>query len=470
MITISRATAHTVRTVLKRAFGKSKFAPIWLRFLASAEGLRIQAVHDQVAIEYRLAEPQQPEEILLPLDLLTACESKKCSEPVRLRRSESGATTAEWLDKQIPQQQTGEVPPEKLAEFPPAPTETLENGAELLAALAAACDTTDDQSSRYALGCINLRGKHGSIAATDGSQLLVQGGWTFPWQDDVLVPGNRVFNSAELTSDRPVQIGRAGDWVVLTSGPWTVCLRVQKDARFPQIDDMVRNPDFAKSRLTISPADAGFALDAIKRLPVGDDDSRAVTLDLNCEVLMRARPNVATAATEVHLANSQLAGEALRLVSDRKYLQRALALGFTHFSLMSPTAAFQANDGGRHYIWMPWDAEGAVPADVDTRRVTSPLAGTGRTKRTRRIVVKPAETVSVATIKPSSHQKGTMTDSGASGNSPTSPIEQVTELRSTLQDVLTRTNDLLRTLKRQRKQSRLVETTLQSLKQLQQVA
>ena len=50
------------------------------------------------------------------------------------------------------------------------------------------------------------------------------------------------------------------------------------------------------------------------------------------------------------------------------------------------------------------------------------------------------------------------------------PIEQVSELRDSLHDALTRTNEILRSLKRQRKQSRLVETTLHSLRQLQTVA
>lgn len=156
MITISRATAHTVRSVLKRAFGKSKSRPIWLRLVATAEGLRIQAVHDQVAIEYRLTEPMQDDELVLPLDLLAACESKKCVEPVQLCLSDDGAVSAEWLDKQIPQHWTAEAPPQQLAEFPPMPAEFSSNEAGLLRALADACDTTDAPSSRLCLGVPQL--------------------------------------------------------------------------------------------------------------------------------------------------------------------------------------------------------------------------------------------------------------------------------------------------------------------------
>ena len=470
MITISRALAQRVRTVFRRAFGSSQRIPIWLRFAASVNGLRVQAIHDQVAIEFRLAGPIEPDELLVPLDLLAACEGKNCQDPVRLRKLDGGQVLAEWLDKQIPQQRTGEKPPQKLVEFPQAPIETVSNTADLLPALAAACNTTDSHSSRYALGCINLRGQSGSIAATDGHQLLVQRGWQFPWQTDVLVPGNRVFSSPELAIDQPVQVGQAGDWVMLSAGPWSVFLRVQKDARFPQIDDMVRSPTTAKSRLTLSPADARFAADAIKRLPIGDDGSEAVTLDLNGEVLLRARAKVGTPATELHLINSQLTGESVRLVSGRKFLGRALDLGFTDISLWGPEGALQANDDRRNYIWMPWSEESFVPADVDTRRITSTLGGTVPAKRTSRTTTQAAETVSAAAVEQLAQPQDSMPETEVKPKNNTSPIEQVSELRNVLHEALTRTNEVLRSLKRQRKQSRLVETTLQSLKQLQQVA
>ena len=48
-----------------------------------------------------------------------------------------------------------------------------------------------------------------------------------------------------------------------------------------------------------------------------------------------------------------------------------------------------------------------------------------------------------------------------------SPIEQAEALRDSLKDSLDKTRDLIRTLKRQKKTSRIVESTLASLRQLQ---
>src|SRR5690606_11031401 len=50
------------------------------------------------------------------------------------------------------------------------------------------------------------------------------------------------------------------------------------------------------------------------------------------------------------------------------------------------------------------------------------------------------------------------------------PIEQAIAVRTAVREALTQTNELIRVLKRQKRQSRLVESTLQSLKQLQTVA
>ena len=51
----------------------------------------------------------------------------------------------------------------------------------------------------------------------------------------------------------------------------------------------------------------------------------------------------------------------------------------------------------------------------------------------------------------------------------TSPIAHAIALRESLQVTLAKTNDLIRVLKRQRQQSRIVQATLNSLRQLQEV-
>jgi hypothetical protein len=66
---------------------------------------------------------------------------------------------------------------------------------------------------RFALGQIQLGGKSGTIAATDGRQLLVYNGFQFPWEEDLLIPASKVFGSAELQG-QSLAIGKTDDWLV----------------------------------------------------------------------------------------------------------------------------------------------------------------------------------------------------------------------------------------------------------------
>src|SRR5260370_36536586 len=88
-----------------------------------------------------------------------------------------------------------------------------------LGALAEAAATAAEDDSRYALSCLALRGASGTVAATDGRQVLVQGGFAFPWEGEVLVRRSPLFACRELPRELPVSIGRTGTHVVLRVGP-----------------------------------------------------------------------------------------------------------------------------------------------------------------------------------------------------------------------------------------------------------
>ncbi len=328
-----------------------------------------------------------------------------------------------------------------------------------------AAETTDRESSRYALGCIQLRGRSGQIVATDGRQLLVQSDFVFPWTDDLLVPGLTVFGSRELPHDVPVQIGRSEKHVTLAIGPWSIHLMINREGRFPRVDDVLPASLSAASCLRLHPADARFLLDTIGRLPGDEILNHPVTLDLNGQVILRTRSEGEPRPTEVILTNSRLEGDPLRLHSNREYFGRAARLGFTEFSIFGNAKPVLAQDANRRYVWVGLDAEGAVPPADDAVRIESPLAAdhspTCHNPIKEPDVIQSTPTVSDATTartKPQQRQRAAATKS---------PVEQAIALRDALQTAARQANELARTLKRHKRQSRLVETTLASLKQLQ---
>ncbi len=85
---------------------------------------------------------------------------------------------------------------------------------------------TDSGASRFAWDHLRLRDSDGRIAATEGRPLPVQSGFSFPWEEDLLVPAHRLLSTGDLQDHQRVEIGNTEDWFTLRSGPWTLWFRI----------------------------------------------------------------------------------------------------------------------------------------------------------------------------------------------------------------------------------------------------
>ncbi len=466
MIELSSSLLRQIRSLFRRVVGRAtrgQAGPLVV-FEAQTDQLMIRACGTEAAIEYRLPGAFEPIQFAIPLATLAECEGRK-SSAVRFEAPGDNRLRLSWRDGAVPR--TKEIGTTKLPSqaFPPASDSLQAAGPGLLAALDAAAETTDRESSRYALGCIQLRGRSGQIVATDGRQLLVQSDFGFPWTDDVLVPGLTVFGNRELPRDVPVQIGRSEKHVTLVIGPWSIHLTINREGRFPRVDDVVPAGFSAASLLRLHPADARFLLDTIDRLPGDEILNHPITLDLNGQVIVRARSEEEPRPTEVILTNSRLEGDPLRLHSNREYLARAVHLGFSEFSLFGNAKPVLAQDANRRYVWVGLDAEGAVPPAEDAVRIESPQEANYSSIRNNPIKeLNVTQSIPMASDAPTASTKPQQRLRAAATKS---PVKQAVALRNALQTAARQANELARTLKRHKRQSRLVETTLASLKQLQ---
>ena len=66
-------------------------------------------------------------------------------------------------------------------------------------------------------------------------------------------------------------------------------MKLGKDLRFPKVADHLQSPTGAVARLQVAPADAQFLDQSLPRLPGNDDTYRAVSLDMNGQIAIRAR-------------------------------------------------------------------------------------------------------------------------------------------------------------------------------------
>jgi hypothetical protein len=317
--------------------------------------------------------------------------------------------------------------------FPPLPDSFVGNAAALIGALDEAVHTTATDATRYAMHRLLLRGQSGEVAATDGKQLLVHGGFHFGWDSDVLVTAVPIFGGKELGPDQPVEVGRTDEQVVLRIGAWTFWLRIDADGRFPSLDGVVPKPQEAGSYCRIAPADATFLRTALPRLPGREDDDQPLTVDLNGQVCMRAHASGQSRTTEVVLARSECTGQTARLCLDRTHLARALRLGLVDFYVVKPTSPVLFRDDRRQYVVMPLSPKGALAPTADALRIESAVD-----QPPLRIPEPERIDTPMATPSSNGHENG-------------------------------RAGRLLTALQRHRRQSRLVASTLQSLRQLQQI-
>jgi hypothetical protein len=360
MITLTRRQARRLRGLFRRSvLGIGRRGPV-LPLILHADGNQLRAHYRYSGMAVEHVEPgsyQSSGAIALPLDALADFEGQAGSAVV-LEAAAPDRTIARWDDRGIPRAREYAVTPaDCLATSREPPSSWTENPPDLLDALTEATATSSDDNSRYALGCILLRGVSGEVAATDGRQLLVTAGFRFPWSGDMLVRRSPIFACKELPRDQPVAIGKTDTHVVLRVDPWTLSFEVQSGARFPRVDQVIPDASGVATRLRLDAGDAAFLIQALERLPGSDEPKAPATLDLNGRVAVRARAADQAAVAELVLAHSGYTGTPVRLNTNRDFLARAIRLGFAEIEIVDSETPLVCRDRHRAYCWQPLSKE-----------------------------------------------------------------------------------------------------------------
>ncbi len=374
MITFSRRLARRVRAVFRRALRPSprEESPS-VAIVATPSTLRFTARNAHIAVAYEEAGRFAPAELAVPLSFFDDCAGSR-TDLVQLTPAESGALVARWNDDGVAQMLVVEQRPlPVLTEFPALPEQLTKNPPRLVAALRDAAETTDATSSRYALGCIQIRGRRGEIVATDGRQLLLQRGFEFPFDDDLLIGRHQIFQASELLAADHVAVGLHG-WFTLRAGNWTVQIKVETEGRFPRVDEIIPPIQRSIASCRISPADGRRLVRSLPLLPSDDEQDSPVTIDLNGHFAVRARSPRFAQPVEVTLPGHQPQGEPLRVAVNRRYLERVGKLGLGELHLFGRNSPLHAGDEQRSYIWMPLAASAVVPPVPDDPALTRAAA------------------------------------------------------------------------------------------------
>jgi hypothetical protein len=494
MITITRRQARRLRGVFRRcALGithRGIIAPLVLR----AEGTQLRAHHRYATLAVEHVEPGSyvPEEtVALPLDALADFEGR-AETPVVLETVAPDRTVARWDDRGIPQSREYHIAQlDKEGDLPGLPRSWTEIPGALLGALAEAGKTGIDDSPRYALNCIRLRGSTQDVGASDGHQLLIWSGFAFPWPGDVLIRRSPVFSCKELPRDRPVSVGRTDTHIMFRAGAWTLYCEIQADARFPRIDEAVPAAEATATTLQLDPGDAEFLGEALDRLPGADERFSPVTVDCNGRVAIRTRSAEQGQTTEILLSRSRYTGSPVRLNTDRHFLAPALGLGFPEIAIVDANSPLVCRDRSRIYCWQPLSPEAAIEPADDVTRIESPSPTTptaipqDEPPSTRTTVsrltraTKDNAPTNGAVNSPTNGVTSGPTNGVASGtaNGHATPentepttlaalIQEAEGLHEALTGTRVRAGRLIVALRRYRKRERLMTSALESIKQL----
>jgi hypothetical protein len=369
VIELPRGLARAFRSVLRQSLlteGPRGPGPVVL-CRAGPHGLTLEACHGDCAVGLHQPDRRAPADLAFPAPLLAQVAGRG-EAPVTLEALGEGQGRARWEEGGTPRVVDFEaVPPDNAPAFPAMPRRWAAQPDTLLPALREAARTTARSASRLALTRLQLRGKAGQVVATDGRQLLVQGGFPLPWDDDVLVPRVPALGGRELAGAQPVALGRTKHHVAVRAGPWTFALGLDASSRFPDVDGVIPRPSALTSVLRLDLADARWLLAQLPGLPGGGDECVPVTLELGGPPLVRARA-ADDPVTELVLPHSTVTGPPLRLCTDRRFLHRALSLGFHEIGASDPEKPLVCRDPRRVYLWMT----------LDPRDVVLPVAGAVR--------------------------------------------------------------------------------------------
>lgn len=461
MIRIPRSILKRFRTLCRRGgLHKSRTSGgPYVAVAGGADGYTLRAASPDVCIHFHDSVPCDAELLRLPLDALEVCEGRD-DACVDVESLPGNRALLSWVDRGVPRQHEVDQPKADGFTFPDLPPTFVDNESRMWAALRDAVATTDTGSTRYALGCLHFRGKLGRFDATDGRQVLTQSGYQFGFDDDLLVPASPLVGCRDLDGES-VAVGHSDEWIAFRIGKTVILVRVQKEGRFPKIDELMPAVDRASSRLELSPQDADFLLGVLPSLPSSDPQYMPITLDLNDQVLIRSRDADRARPTEVELSSSRLSGEVVMLNTDRRFFERALRLGFCTTSVYGSKSPVLCADERRRYLWALLDADSAVPRSTDAVRIESPTAARPQVSH---------KTRKHHSDKPSSLPSTTPpVVRGNQDKKPDeiSPIEQAVRLRDALRDAAGAAHQLARSLKQRQRQQRIVASTLQTLRQLQ---
>lgn len=377
---------------------------------------------------------------------------------------------------------------------PAVPAPTLNGEAAFKKALREALECASTDSSRHVINgaCLDLTqpGCH-SVVGTDGRHLFSANTFQFDLPQSVIVPNRKFLAWSGFNQDGDWRVALSLDkkgepeWVQLESDHWTFITK-PITGNYPNWRQVVPTEDRNVTRVTLSEESVGLMLDALPRLPGGDDLDQPVTLIIvGGQFRLAAQGKDDKQASEVPVAGVEVTGPDVQLRLNRIFVTKALRFGFIAFELRDSLGPILFTAPGRKLIAMPLRLASATPQKpspqpAEAAAPATPSAEQPEETPTDERNTMPAETTLTPPRRGNLQPKVEGTNgnhngtNGQNGSALAAALTQIETVKTGLRDVIIELNatlDLLRAAEREKKASaKEVESVRATLRSLQKVA
>lgn len=448
MIAFPRREGTRFRVALRRSVvGRPRGLAPLIGCQQSKETLTLSAILGETAISLSVpAIERSPARVAIPFSLLETIENAD-ADVVMVEELAGGGVRCRWQEGNERKEVDTASSADSASPFPklPVPNSWQTESSSLLTALHACGKTAArEPGTRYAMNRLQLRGKEGQLAATDGHELLLWGGFRFPFPDCVLVPAIPVFGARELADASEVRIGRTAKHLVVATGPWTLWLTIDQ-GRFPDILSVF--PKSSRlSKILIDDNDAAEILRALPGAPRDEEDRVVVRFEFASRPVVRLGSEL-----ELPLDRSSSAGPTLALTLDGRYVERALSLGFREVRAAGSQDGVHFRDNHRSYVVarIHSDAAATRAPQKEVDETASPVAHT---------LSRNGDSDMAEKNDPLQPQRAI--------EAPVDPLAEAEALRAALTEVGRRIGRLITGLRQYQKQRRALQSAWTSLRSL----
>jgi hypothetical protein len=456
VIPLTRGAVRSFLAVARRASPNGRRAgpdpPV--RIAAGADAVTLAVHYGSVVLGCRCpAVSDAGEEFVVPLTDLRALDGRG-DGPIELAQTAPDVVSARWTDEAGSHETAIPILPDSPLVWPAEPRKVWPVTPGLPTALHEAGKTAAREApGRYATDHVQVRGKAGQVIGTDGKQALTIGGFSFSFSDDLVVPAVPVFGYKDLGREPMARSGLDKDWLFLGLGPWRVWLRINHQARFPDVAGVV--PKAVTARVTFADADAERLMAELSRLPGGTEDVNPITLDVDAgRVTVRGRDDETKRTAAVRLRDSTGTGPPTRLVLNRRHLGRALAVGCRELTVSGAGKPLAFRGPDRVYLSVPLGPESPVPSSGPADDSVLPSSP----ESDRRVSMLARE---VSPVEKNGH-----VDSPAPVADGFDPLAEAEDLKVALADAAGRAARLVAALKSYRRERKSLQAAWSSLRAL----